>query len=136
IATDTILIGKHVKLQYPTFLGVLNDRPPATIFMETGVEVNGVILLTGDEREFRQRILAIPDGSVVNGQVYCHGMAEVQGKINGHLSARKFLVNTFTGVYENYVFNTQLDSRGLNPDFVGADLWFYDSRKEVMQWLD
>ena len=136
VATDTILIGKNVRLEYPSFLGLINKKPPATIFMETGVEVNGVILMTGNERLFRQRILAIPDGATVNGQIYCQGMAEVQGTINGHLTARKFLINTFSGVYENYVFNTQLDAAALHPEFVGGDLWFYRNRKEVMQWLD
>jgi len=136
IASDTILIASGVKLQYPSFVSVINDEPPATILLESGSSVSGVVYMNGDEDWFNQRILTIEDNALVEGMVYCHGMTEITGKIDGHLTTRKFLINTFSGVYENYIFNAQLDANALNPKFAGSDLWFEKDEKVVLQWLN
>ncbi|MGB3468382.1 MAG: hypothetical protein WBA74_24065 [Cyclobacteriaceae bacterium] len=135
-ATDTILIGSGAKLTYPSFIGLVNEEPPATINLEPNVEVNGVIYMNGDEDWFNQRILVISDQATVKGMVYCHGMAEMTGTINGHLTTRKFLINTFSGVYENYIFNAKLNGTELGSEFATSDLWFYADHKNVLEWLD
>lgn len=136
IATDTILIGSRARLAYPSFLGILNEDPPATLQMEPGVEFNGTIYIDGDEDWFNQRIMVIMDQATIAGMVYCHGMAEMTGTINGHLTARKFLINTFSGVYENYIFNAKLNGEALEEDFSATDLWFYHGHKNVLKWLE
>lgn len=135
-ATDTILIGSGANLKYPSFVGVVNDEPPATISIEPKCHISGVVYVNGDKDWFNQRILSIADQAVVEGMVYCHGMTEITGEIEGHLTARKFLINTFSGVYENYIFNAKLNGEALNPEFAGTDLWFNTDHKVILKWLE
>ena len=135
-ATDTILIGRNVHLEYPSFLGVLNDDPPATISIEPNSKITGVVYMDGEKDRYNLRILSIADQATVEGMVYCNGMTDILGSIEGHISTRKFLINTFSGVYENYIFNAKLNGEAINPDFAGIDLWYYDNEKVILKWLD
>ncbi len=135
IATDTILVRGGAKLKYPSFLAVINENPPATIQLESNVKVQGTIVLEGEVKEFNQRVLQILDKAEVEGMIYCHGLLETNGKVAGHVTTRKFLINTFSGVYENYIFNAELDGEAISPQFVGTDLWFNSKQKKVLQWL-
>lgn len=135
-ATDTILIGRNVSLEYPSFLGLINDDPPATISMEPTAKITGVIYLDGEDDRYNQRIFSVADRASIEGMVYCNGMTDILGSIDGHITTRKFLINTFSGIYENYIFNAKLNGEAINPDFAGADLWYYDDDKVILKWLD
>jgi len=135
IATDTILLRGGASLEFPSLLAVINDNPPATIQLEHNTSVRGVIVLEGPKKEFNQRVMNISDKSEVEGMVYCHGFLETNGKVSGHVSVEKFLINTFAGVYENYIFNASLDAKAISPEYAGTDLWFNNQEKKVLQWL-
>lgn len=135
-AEDSVILRQEVKLEYPSFIGVFNDKPPASIQLAEKTKVQGLVILNGDNNDYYQRVLKIEDTAEIEGAVYSNGFVETYGTINGHLTTRKFLVNTLTAVYENYIFNTEINAEKLNPRFLTSDVWFYEPKNEIVQWLD
>ncbi len=135
-ATDSIIVRKDVELVYPSFLGVFNDKPPAGILLSEGSDIQGLVVINGDNDEYNQRVIKLENTATIEGAVYCNGFVESYGKIAGHLTTRKFLVRTLTAIYENYIFNTEINADHLNPGFLTSDLWFYEEQNQIVQWLD
>ncbi|WP_421876521.1 hypothetical protein [Marinoscillum sp.] len=135
LATDTLFIRKDVKLTYPTILAVFNEDEPATIVMEEGSEVNGWLLIDGEEDGFRRRVIYIEDGAKVIGMVYCNGLLESYGTVNGHATVKRFLVNSMVGVYENYILNATYKGAVLDSAFLGFENWFTTAEGQVLDYL-
>ncbi|MBV6648066.1 MAG: hypothetical protein KI790_21570, partial [Cyclobacteriaceae bacterium] len=120
---------------YPSVLMINQERARAVIKLEQDAEVNGLIILTGDDDNYYQRVLSMVDGAHVNGMLYVNGMLTHFGELNGHATVRKFLINSFSGVYENYFMNGTMKAE-LDSAFVLPNTWHVKTEKEVMQWLD
>ncbi len=133
-AKDTIIVRSGVRLDYPSVLAT--EGTTNLILIEPGAEITGMIVMEGESFTFRQRLLEIKEGSTINGMVYVNGMTTHYGTINGHLTTRKFLVNNFSGVFENYLFNGVLDAEELDTAFLASNTWFTSERKGVMKWLN
>jgi hypothetical protein len=134
-ASDTIIVHKNVKLDYPTVLAVYNPFDKGQIYVEEGAEISGWLLLDGENDGFRRRLIYLENDSKVNGFIYCNGMVESYGKIDGHISTRRFLVNIPNGIYENYLLNSQIDATALHPEFLTLSQWFYSDSTEVMKYI-
>ncbi len=135
-ASDTILVRPRVTLEYPSSLVVINEKPPAHILLTSESAVHGTILMSGDSSDYYQRVVTLNDNSTFNGMLFCDGLLEVSGSIYGHTSTRKFLVNTLSAVYENYLYNATLDGDSLNASYLAPRLWYYGDTYEVLQWLN
>ncbi|MCV9387462.1 hypothetical protein [Reichenbachiella ulvae] len=133
-ARDTIIVQGDVELDYPTVLYAENEKATATIVLKEKATVDGFLLIDGDRNNFRDRLIHLEEGSTVNGMIYANGFVSAHGKINGHVCTRAFLINTFSGVLENHLFNAQL-SHELDSGFLMPGLWFADQQKGVVQWL-
>lgn len=135
LATDTIIVGKGAKLEYPCILACYNETDLATIYMNEESEVNGWLMIDGMENGFRRRVIYVEDGAVINGLVYCNGLLETYGEINGHVTTKRFLVNNQVGVYENYLLNSQITGGVLDSAFLTFDGWFATEEGQILEYL-
>lgn len=135
-ASDTIIVGKGVTLSYPSSIAVYNPTKPAQIYLKEDSEVSGWLLMQGSKSGFRRRVIFMEDDSKVTGMIYCDGMMEIYGEVSGNVTARKFLVNVPRGVYENYLFNAQIDATTLPLEFLTLKQWFFSDSTEVLKYLN
>ncbi|MEM9328537.1 MAG: hypothetical protein AAGA85_22920 [Bacteroidota bacterium] len=134
-ATDTIIVHKGVKLDYPSLLFVHNDSGLGQIYLESGSEVTGLAGIYGDPEVYFQRAIYLEDGAKFTGAMYCNGFLETYGSIYGHVTVRKTLVNSPSAVYENYLYNALIDGSEGIESLLMPKLWFYSGKKSIMQWL-
>ncbi|MEQ8580618.1 MAG: hypothetical protein RIC30_21725 [Marinoscillum sp.] len=135
-ATDTIIIHNNVKLTYPTVLATYNRDDLATIQTRGKCEIAGWILMDGSKDGFRRRVIYLEDGTQFHGMIYCNGMLETYGTVEGHVTVKRFLVNSQTGVYENYLFNATIDGTKLDTAFLALPQWFYKKEGKVLKYLN
>ncbi len=134
LAEDSLLVT-GANLVYPSVLFLNNERSVGTMAIEKGARVQGLVGLTGDPNLYSQRIMRIEDGVKVQGVVYCNGYLEVYGKIAGHVTTRKTLVRTQNAVYENYIFNGEIEGNADAQSLRLPGIWRSFGQKEILQWL-
>lgn len=135
-ATDTIIVHDNVKLTYPTVLATYNRNDLATIQTRGKCEITGWLLMDGSKDGFRRRVIYLEDGTQFQGMIYCNGMLETYGTVEGHVTVKRFLVNAQTGVYENYLFNATIDGTQLDTAFLALSQWFYKKEGKVLKYLN
>ncbi|MEO9806162.1 MAG: hypothetical protein ABJF04_23075 [Reichenbachiella sp.] len=133
-ASDTIIVEKGVELSYPSVLFVENSEKPATIEIREAAQVSGTIIMAGAEDNFTDRLISVEDQAEINGTIYCNGYLTTFGEHNGHVLTRKFLINSFSGIFENYVMNAAFRN-DLDSGFLVPNSWFMKDKKGILQWL-
>lgn len=135
-ATDTIIVRKDVSLQYPSILAVYNEDDISTIYVESQAVVNGYMMIAGGQDGFRRRIIHLQDDSTFEGMMYCNGLAELYGDILGHVTTKRFLVNSQNGVAENFLFNASINFTEMDTSFLALSEWFFEEKASVLEYLE
>lgn len=133
-ASDTIRVHGGVSFSYPTILGVQNRIETAYIEIMENADVHAIIILDGSSYGDRSRVLKIEDKAKVSGKIYCNGYLEGFGEVDAHVMVKRFLINSFSGVYENYILNATYDNT-LDSTYLMPDSWFQSEQNEVVKWL-
>lgn len=141
-ASDSILLGKNVKLQYPSslFCSKYNSDKSEGLSSFIGIESNciihGCIFNNSGTNSRTKASVCIGSNSVVTGIVYCKGLTELNGDISGTLLTDGFLVISPTSTYENYLYNAIISSESLPNPFVAPDLFNKFQPRKIMKWLN
>lgn len=139
-ASDSVIIGKNVTLSYPSVIGVIrNERSPnvAAILLNENDTVSGNIFAYKKQSDvLKQAGLIISEKSLVYGQAYSNGYADIRGTIYGSLMCNKILLKTPSSIYENHFLNTIIDRSMLSDYFIGINLVEESTNKKVVKWLD
>jgi len=135
LAEDTLVID-GATLEYPTIAFLNNENSVGILRVEGSSKVRGILGVSGDPNLYTQRQLYIEDGALVQGLVYANGYLELYGKISGHVTARKTLVSSNSGVYENYLLNAEIEPATHNMKMILPRLWSFTNVKSVAQWLN
>ncbi|MEL7004534.1 MAG: polymer-forming cytoskeletal protein [Bacteroidota bacterium] len=135
LAEDTLVID-GATLEYPTIAFLNNENSVGILRVEGSSKVRGILGVSGDPNLYTQRQLYIEDGALVQGLVYANGYLELYGKISGHVTARKTLVSSNSGVYENYLLNAEIEPATHNIKMILPRLWSFTNVKSVAQWLN
>jgi len=151
IATESISIGKKCELAYPSALVVkkkpqslasekqnaqpnFNTKP--AIYLDSYTWVGGFVLALDDstEQQYAPQIKIDPDARVV-GEVYCTKNLELKGSVTGNVSTDAFIALEDGSVYQNHLYNGQINSTHLNGSYAGLLLASREQHKKVMKWL-
>ena len=84
--TDSIVVGRDVRLRYPSGLYAANEEEHPCITMRQGSRVDGYVMaLTGGREDMmlEHPCLRQEEGAVVEGLLYVDGTACVRGSVNG-----------------------------------------------------
>lgn len=135
-ATDTLIVEAKVKLEYPSVLAIHSERDPASILLGEQAKMHGWIIMDGGNDAFRNRVIHLENESEFFGMIYCNGLLEMYNEVNGNVCARRFLVNSISGIYENYLMNASINSSGLDSSFVASPLWFYSDKGKILKYLE
>lgn len=108
-ATDTIVIQNGVTLLFPSAIYVVpNQEIKSQILISKNTEVNGVIVISGNENS--DHLLNIENGAVINGLVYNSGNCQLEGKINGSLYSHLMYQRDASAIRYNLMYNGQIKS--------------------------
>jgi hypothetical protein len=74
--------------------------------------------------------------SVVIGQLYSTGYAEVKGNVYGSVMCSDFILQTPSSIYENHLLNAGIDQQALPGYYTGINLIKTNVSKRIVKWLD
>jgi hypothetical protein len=136
-ASDTLLVGKDCRLDYPSALGIIRTvRSPDQMILSLGEEtkVKGTVLGWQDSYDIRKNLLvSIGKECEITGQVYSNGLLDMQGAVNGNVTASRFLLRTPSSVYENHLLNAVIDITKL-PSYFGGPVMEKGNRR-ILKWI-
>ena len=125
LASDSIIVEGGAKINYPSALVMIpKNEDKSYLWIKDNAEVHGLILVTGHQDFYHNRVIKLEDKASFAGVVYCDGMLESYGDVKGHVSVRKFLVTTFTTIYENFLFNASFNADKLDTAYLVPPLFF------------
>lgn len=142
IATDSIVVGDHVKLSYPSALLVLkNDTAKYQVKLKIGknTQIEGALIAYEKDKSQLIPVIQLGEGTQVSGEVWAKGYAifNKRVKIYGCVSAIRFIARSFSTIYENYLIDVTLDRTGLSKYYLSSKLINPDAyQKRLLCWLN
>lgn len=139
-ASDSIIVNKDVSLYYPSVLGIVKGNSAlnvsAVVLNENDTLLGTVFAFKNEESILKQAAVVLKEKSVVTGQVYSNGYADVKGTIFGSLMSDKIILSTPSSVYENHLLNAVIDQSALSRYYVGINLVEESAVKKIVKWLN
>ncbi len=139
VARDCVIIGKKVKLLYPSSVSVCADQfSPLKTAMQVDeeTEIAGTLFaVQSDELLQRQLLVAMGKDCILHGDLYCNDLLDLKGKVYGSVTCQKITLSTNSARYENTLLNAVIDNT-LYEARPGGGVFQGTKRKEVIAWLD
>lgn len=133
IAHEKIVVGKEVKLLYPSAL-ILNEQRKNDssdehgIFLGEGSLILGGVLLFSQFPNPRKSLRLLVNNARIGGLVYNLGDTELKGEIIGHLYTNGFTLNAGGGQYSNHLLNAKISTADLPKEMV-LPCWLNDDKQ-------
>ncbi len=135
-ATDSIIVGDNVQLDYPSIVGAFNkDLNPSYIYIGENSTVKGGLIIHDEKMGTKSSQMILEKGSAIMGQVYCTGSIEHQGTVHGQVYCEGFHLKTTRAYYENHLLDAVLSFQDLPGAFVGSAL-IQAKNYKLVQWID
>jgi hypothetical protein len=140
-ATDSIIIGQNVVLNYPSVLGIISSKKKGlvpTITIGDGAKVAGVIFTYEEKRTPLQTMVSLGKKTIVNGEIYSTGMIKVEKGVivNGKLSCNKFIMQTPTTLYENFLIDVTFNRLARSKYYLSSKLFGEKTENQILKWLN
>jgi hypothetical protein len=140
-ATDSIIVEENCKLNYPSALGLFKQDHKTKqpfILLKKDTEFKGVIFTSQSEyvSDLAQTLISIDKQTLVHGQLYADGFADIKGEVRGMVCCNKFLLRTPSSLYENHLLDAIIDYSKLSVHYVGSGLLASGKRKKIIKWLE
>ena len=147
IATESITVGEHCRLSYPSALvvyredGVTTPVEPLrsgddtkTITIGTATTMEGLVFWDAPlpTKNYEAQIL-INEQVTISGEVFCKGNLELKGTVYGAVYTSNFVAKQSGSTYQNHIYNGIVNVEELPQEYVG--LRFETSKKGVLKWL-
>lgn len=141
-AQDSIVIGKNCVFEYPSFAGVFKtaaSKVQAKISLNDGVRFSGILLSYESKRTDLQTMISIGKNCIINGEVFATGYIKLNSglKVNGKVTAKRFLMQTVSTIYENYLIDFTLNRKLLSQYYLSAPIFKANQvDQKVLKWLN
>ena len=141
-ARDSVVIGKNSVLKYPSCIGVLkraDSKIQPKIEVGEGTEISGVLFSYEKTRSQLQTSINLARNTTVYGDIYASGNLKLQKPLNvfGKVSCRRFLVQTPSTLFENYLIDLVINRKKLSADYLSSPLFTgKNSKQQILKWLN
>lgn len=146
-ARDSVIIGKNCVFNYPSFAGVfkpeaqkeIQTRTQPKISIGPGVRFSGILLSYEKERSQLQTIISLGKDCRINGEVFARGYVKMEKTVvvNGKTSARRFMMQTPTTLYENYLIDITLNRKALSRYYLSSAIFKgANGDQSILKWLN
>lgn len=142
IASQKIELGNNVALSYPSSLILINQnssdisssKDKNQIIINSFSEIKGLVCSISESNSTPSiASIFIKENAVVVGEVYCNQNIELKGMVKGTIYTKGFIANQNGSVYQNHIYNGQINADDLHNPFCG--FIFNDSTNNVAKWL-
>lgn len=140
-ASDSIIIGKNSRFDYPSCIGVIRmqgtDLQPK-VSIGNGTNVSGIIFAHEDVLSPLQTMINLGKDTHITGEIY-GGIIKMNGKIeiDGKISCNRFIVQTAMTLYENYLVDIIINRIRRSKYYLSSELFGkVKSERQVLKWLN
>jgi hypothetical protein len=139
-ARDSITVGNDVLLSYPSVLALVSKEKmvdQARITLGSGVVFEGIILSYEAERSALQTMISLGEKTVVKGEIYATGLIKVEKKVKveGKVSCNRFIMQTPTTLYENFLVDVTLNRKARNRVYLTSPIFTgLTGNKKILRW--
>ncbi|PTT01386.1 hypothetical protein DBR11_07500 [Pedobacter sp. HMWF019] len=141
-AKDSIVIGKHCEFNYPSFAGVFKPdtaKLQSTVKLGEASKFAGILMSYEKERSELQTMVSLGKNCLVKGQIFAVGYIKMNQplRVEGKVYTKRFLIQTPSTLYENYLIDIRLDRKALNKYYLSSVL-FNPAKVEqhILKWLN
>ena len=126
-ATDSIIVGAHANLKFPTNL-ILNNtfigEQPSKIIIGEETVVSGNLAMLQKTIQLRNNgIITVKKGAVVKGEVYSQSSLQLKECIiKGMVVTNKLYLKTRSSSYVNQLLNVEIDVFKLDTNHIGLGI--------------
>ena len=142
IASDTIIIGKRVKLNYPSAIFVNANQKQNTyplIRIEDNSNIQGLIIgiqnNSASQKQVISPVLVIEEKTEITGQVYSSGEVYLKGLIKGSLVCKQ-LIDLSSGVNESLLIDGKISKRKMPVCFPEFSITENNYQKTILKCLE
>lgn len=141
-ARDSIIIGEDCVFDYPSFAGVFKSNEhaiQAKLSLGKGCAFSGILLSYEPEYSPLQTIISLAKGCKVNGEVYAAGFVKLEKTVMvyGKTYARRFIMQTPTTLYENYLIDIKFNRKLLSTYYLSASIFKREVQlQRILKWLN
>lgn len=142
IASDSIILGDRVVLDYPSALVVLkNDSAGFQRQLKIGkdCQIAGAVMSWEQDRSTLMPVISIGEGSVIKGEVWSQGYVSLgrHSRVDGAVSAIRLMARVSGSLYENYLIDVQLDITRRSRYYLSPPLLNQKpSNAKILCWLN
>lgn len=141
MATEYIDVQENVQLDYPSTLILwektdnnLSKNQQFGITINEGSRVAGSLLFIGEsQRRDLKPNISIKTNALVLGEIYNQGNTEVLGSVHGSVYTHTFVTELRGSVYQNHIYNGEINSFELPESFGGLQL--NSTKKNIVAWV-
>jgi len=145
IASKNIIVGKSVRLDYPSALvlnekkristqKIINESITQSIIINDNSTIKGLILFLGQDQPKNYKAqIKLKEKATIIGELYCNKNTELEGTVYGTVYSNNFIANQYGSIYQNHIYNGMININELSEEYVG--LTFNNSKKGVLKWL-
>ncbi|MDQ0638324.1 cytoskeletal protein CcmA (bactofilin family) [Pedobacter sp. W3I1] len=139
-ARDSIIVGNDVALSYPSVLALISKEKTvdqAKITLGSNVVFEGTILSYEPKRSALQTLVSLGEKTVVKGEIYATGLIKLEKKIKveGKVSCNRFIMQTPTTLYENFLVDVTLNRKARNRVYLTSAIFTgVTGNKKILRW--
>lgn len=139
-ARDTLTVKEKSVLLYPSILGIINEeknlKNEPLMTLEKEVLVAGSVFAFAFFPDYKKPVkVVLNENTVVFGEIYSSGEAQLQGEVYGRAITQKLTLKTNSSSYENHLLNAVIDGNKIPADFCGIELKDKRYKKTILNWL-
>lgn len=134
-ASDTILVDKDVRLNYPSVLALIpTQHKQPYLQISKGTVLKGMVIADAPDA-LTFPVVEIGTKTRLEGCIYVKGSLELRGEVWGMVSCNRFRYTTPSALYENHLVDAVIDHTRLSDRFIGS-VFFPGKQKQVVKWLE
>ncbi len=139
-ATDSVIINKNVKLNYPSMIGLIQTNNSST---QSGIAIAKGTVIKGDvlaikEPGLQNNIIGvrIDKGATLLGNLYTNGFVELSGTVGGSVTCNNTRLTVGKAIYDNYLATCKIDIGLLPENYISSNLLYINNTKGIAKWLN
>lgn len=140
-ARDSIIVGNKVVLHYPSVLGLVAREKTvdqSRIIVGKDTDISGTLFSYEPKRSPLQTMISFSQNTKVKGEVYATGLIKLAKgvEIKGKTSCNRFVMQTPTTLYENFLVDVKLNRRARDRHYLTSCLFApKEGKKGILKWL-
>lgn len=142
-AQDSIIAKKSTEFKYPSCLGLIKSAKnisQAKISLAENCLFSGIIFTQETKENESQSLISIDKNSMIIGEVYANSLLKFESPVNifGKVSCKRFIVQTPTTLYENYLIDLTINRLKRSKYYLSSKLFSgtKNSENQILKWLN